>query len=90
MLASTMKQTVALLLLLLAAAVPGRGAGVESYTILIGNNTEKPCSVMLHFKNGDNWETKGWWTIEPKNIGTLAQSTDDEIYVFVQRLRSTC
>lgn len=79
-----MKRTAALVTFVFAMAVSIPAETVESYTICIGNNTDQSCAVYLHSKNGDSWETKGWWTIEAKKIGTLVQSTDTEFYVFIQ------
>jgi uncharacterized membrane protein len=57
---------------------------VEPYTILIGNNTDQACAVYLHYRSGDAWETRGWWTVDSRKIGTLTTSTDTELHVFIQ------
>jgi hypothetical protein len=80
-----MRRTAALVgLVLLVVAVSLAAVAVDPYTILIGNNTDQACAVYLHYRAGDAWETRGWWTIEARKIGTLATSTDTEFYVFIQ------
>ena len=79
-----MKRTAALVVFAAVVALFLPAEPVESYTILIGNNTDQPCGVYLHSRNGDTWETKGWWTVEAKRIGTLAKSTDTEFFIFIQ------
>jgi uncharacterized membrane protein len=79
-----MKLTAGMVMFVFVLAISLPAEPVESYTILIGNNTDRPCAVYLHSKNGDVWETKGWWTIEAKKIGTLSKSTDSTFYVFIQ------
>lgn len=79
-----MKRAVASILLLLVLVVSAAAEQVEPYTILIGNNTDQPCSLYLHYKSGDTWETKGWWTVESKKISNLATSTDTEYFIFIQ------
>jgi uncharacterized membrane protein len=79
-----MKQAVVSFVLVLIAAVSLQAAPVEAYTIIIGNSTDQACSVYLHYKDGDAWETKGWGTIEAKKYNLLAKSTDDEFFIFIQ------
>jgi uncharacterized membrane protein len=79
-----MRRTAALVVFVAVAALSLPAEPVASFTIVIGNNTDQPCGVYLHYRNGDTWETKGWWTIEARKFTALAKSTDTEFFVFIQ------
>jgi uncharacterized membrane protein len=79
-----MRRTAGLIVFVAVVALSLPAEQVESFTIVIGNNTDQPCGVYLHYRNGDTWETKGWWTIEARKITALAKSTDTEFFVFIQ------
>ena len=62
----------------------GRSAGASVNTIFFHNKCDVPIYTAIRYLVGSDFETHGWWLIEPSQKATVANTKGRNIYVYAE------